>query len=239
MGGYGHGYRRVYNAAAATVEARVRPTTLATLAEWMERNGYPARNKSELVRQALEVLEGHLVATGQATRIESTEQALEYLDEIGLTGFNRNRRGQRALMQQLQREEQMEGWLQPREAKTMQPVGLLDRNGGLLISTMQQLSKLGYGAETPFDNQGNGLPTEVMELLRKGQLPPKISQQQESLAELQPSEYGQTTQPTPTDRPETLEEAAQRRAQEAKAQRVAMMEALKASREERSKDEDI
>lgn len=102
--GYGGSRVGPSNEATATLEARVKHTTLATLALWMEESGHGARSKSWLVRQGLEVLEEMIVANG-GREFVSTEEAMNWLEENGFTGLNRNGRGRRALANQLHRED--------------------------------------------------------------------------------------------------------------------------------------
>jgi len=202
------------------LEVRIKPTTVAEICSWLDSEGQRPASKSGVIRLAMETFAEMLISAGKAQRYSYTEDALEYLEDIGISGYGKFSTMSRRLHDQLNRES-LGRFEQAREVSTTAN-GLLDQNGWLMLSTMQKLSELGYGEGEGFDNRGSGLPPGVMDILRRGELPPRADQLSAA-----------------REKVESLDEAAQRRAREAKAQRVAMMEALKASREERSKDEDI
>lgn len=225
--GYGVGHMQARNDASATIEARVKPTTLATLAEWMERKGYPARTKSELVRQALEVLEGYVIQNEQTPEYTNTEQALEYLEAIGLGGLNRGSRGRRALLQQLQKEQRLSiqdncARLPVRQTATTNTLMDVEAED-IYISTQQKLADLGYAKHSDWvgDNTIIGLPPDAVACLKRGQLPPPIWPREEEKI---------IVPQAPEDRPETLEEAVIRREAEEKRQKQLMKEAVLARR---------
>lgn len=177
--GYGIGQMKARNNAAASVEARVRPTTLATIAKWMIEEGRRPRTKSELVREALEVLEELLVAAERVEKVEWTEDAMEFLESIGLDKLNRNQRGSRALAQTLQREEEIRerlaiGLWEEGESKGAESSDIRPRmeNGRIYTSVLQELLDLGY---EPEDDRGTGLSEEIMKMLRAGKMPERRS----------------------------------------------------------------
>jgi hypothetical protein len=90
--------------ATAVLEARVRHTDLATLVLWAKKYDAVPRSKSELVRLAIELLVDKVLEIEPELRIESTEQAMEILEEEGFVNLNRNSRGRRALTAKLRDE---------------------------------------------------------------------------------------------------------------------------------------
>jgi hypothetical protein len=226
---YGRAQMEARNTASSSVEARVKPTTLATLAMWFEAKGQPARTKSELVRMGLEVLEEYLIANDQVPRIASTEEALMTLASMGFDGLNRNSRGTRALMQQLQREEKYGMGLEARGIDTAMPINANQYydppTGMLYFSTIAKLTEMGYIGNTAWDgnDKGVGLPKEAWDALKANRLPrPCPVRVQEVELPIVPQ--------APLDRPETLEEAQARREAEAAREKMAMMEAIRARR---------
>lgn len=219
--GYGQGQMQARNDAAASIEARVRPTTLATIAVWMDKMGWKPRTKSELVRMSMEALEEQIVVAGIVPRVEWTEEALGILATFGLEGFNRNRRGGRALAQQLQEDERAREILGRGRDRCVEGDTKQRIEGGMLFaSTMQELLDLGY---RDFEVDGRGLSEEVMRMLRMGKMPPRIKTA--PMVEC-PSIL--------LDRPETLEEAQARREAEAAREKAAMIEAIRARRGEQN-----
>ena len=88
---------------SAVVEARVDVRQLATIAKGLlEHYRTIPRSKSELVRLGLEIAAGHVAHHTEP--FESTIEALEYLNKLGLNKMNRSGRNARILMGQVQSE---------------------------------------------------------------------------------------------------------------------------------------
>lgn len=161
-----------------------------------------------------------LVSSGKAQRFDYTEDALNFLDAVGIDGLNRYGKMSTKLHTTLNVEsaQQYEASRRMYQGTLAVPEpladALLDHNGWLLESTMQKLGELGY-LDTAVDNRGNGLPPGVMDILRGGQLPPR----KEKLEEI--------------SKIETIEEACERRNREFKAQQAAHKAQMEAKRKER------
>lgn len=209
--------RRGEDSYTMPLEVRIKPTTVAEICSWLDSEGQRAMSKSGVIRLAMETFAEMLVGAGKARRYRYTEDALEYLEDMGISGYGKFSAMSRRLHDQLNRES-LGRFEQTREASTTAN-GLLDQNGWLLFSTMQKLSELGYGKDVEFDNKGNGLPAGVMDILRRGEMPPRVEQLRQAL-----------------DKVETPEEATLRRTQEAAAQKALMKAAIEASKREREKE---
>jgi len=95
----------------ALVQARVKSTTLATVARFFVAKGQMLPSKSFLVRLVLEEFEGILIKGGHTERVTSITDARAILTKLGLGDLNPSRRGGKNYMEELQREVyEFEGW---------------------------------------------------------------------------------------------------------------------------------
>jgi len=95
----------------ALVQARVKSTTLATVARFFAIKGQMLPSRSFLMRLVLEEFEGILIKGGHAERVTSITDAREILTRLGLGDLNPSGRGGRNYMEEMQREVyDYEGW---------------------------------------------------------------------------------------------------------------------------------
>lgn len=201
-----------------TLETRLRPQTLAEVYTWLDSVGMRTTSKSGLIRLGLEALAEMLVNAGKAQRFEFTEEALDFLDAVGIDGLNRYGKMTKKLHTTLG-EESLKQFERDRSNCTAafnvpEPLAgaLFDHKGWLLHTTVLKLAELGY---QDIDNTGSTLPPGVMDILRRGQLPPKIEKLTEELNKI-----------------ETPEEAHERREAEFRAQQARMRAEMLAKRKE-------
>ena len=70
-----------------TIEARVELESLAYMARYLQSIGMPATSKSDLVYKSLKVAVHAALKSSQEDIFRSTEEALQYLERIGLSSF--------------------------------------------------------------------------------------------------------------------------------------------------------
>jgi len=216
---------------------------LATIDKFLCRHGISVRSTSEALREVVNMALATVQMEGEDVE-DSVEAALEYLTARGFSTqqfLGTQRRQGKVLATALQAEayaRDIRGTVAP-----VVPTARWDiRDGGdnplmfgnkITIDTLQQLGKLGYAEDGEFDDEGNGLPDGVMELIRKGKLPPSAKEwkdrQNTCIGTTQLAKDIQVPQ-APLDRPETLEEAQARREAEAAREKAAMLEAIRARR---------
>jgi hypothetical protein len=122
----------------------------------------------------MEVLETQIVDAKLSKQFTDTEEAMDFLSDMGLDGMNRNQRGMRALAQQLQREAAQKEYLGDISARKpqisdMTKPRLVDEDTGMLyFGTMQKLLDLGYECG---EMDGSDLPEGVYAKLKEGIFP--------------------------------------------------------------------
>jgi hypothetical protein len=88
----------------ATIEGRTSHRYIAGIALWASQSGYPVASKSDLVDLAFETLYNYLTTKSQLTPIETTEEALDLLGQLNISGLNRQNKGRATLLAKLQSE---------------------------------------------------------------------------------------------------------------------------------------
>lgn len=88
----------------AVMTARVDIRALATVVRFMMERGLVCRTKSEAVRYAIVVFAWMLHNGGKVEHFRKTDEALNYLNNLGLKFGEVGRRGNRSLSEQLQKE---------------------------------------------------------------------------------------------------------------------------------------
>jgi len=95
----------------ALVQARVKSTTLATVARFFALKGQQLPSRSFLMRLVLEEFEKILIKGGHIERVSSITDARNILTKLGLGELNPGGRGGRNYMEEMQREVyEFEGW---------------------------------------------------------------------------------------------------------------------------------
>lgn len=98
--------------ATSTIEGRLDITTLATLTDYFDSVGTPARSRSDLLWKATQLLAELLVHNDKVKRREDIEDAYMYLTKR-YGNMNRGGRGIRATMMALQTETLMKDGFNP------------------------------------------------------------------------------------------------------------------------------
>ena len=88
---------------SAVIECRTDVITLARLATYYAKNGVSISTKSALARTVFEHLTSILEAQELLTPIETAVDAIGTLEVLGLSGFNRSKRGLSTLLQDIER----------------------------------------------------------------------------------------------------------------------------------------
>lgn len=70
--------------AKVSIGARVSPTDLATIANYLVLKGQKPKNRSDLICAGIEMAAAIVLARDEAVRFESNSDAFEYLQEVGL-----------------------------------------------------------------------------------------------------------------------------------------------------------
>lgn len=97
----------------AVVECRVPMVVLATCVRYVVEQGYSVRSRSDAIRYVLEIMAATIQQTTDI-HFTSTEEAMEYMQNLGLGVWNRSGRGGRpmgvtTLAKVIERERSMEG----------------------------------------------------------------------------------------------------------------------------------
>jgi hypothetical protein len=235
--------RDAKNAATATLETRIKHTTLATLALWAEEGGYLPKSKSELVRIAMELLIDRIIALKPQFEITNTEQAMEILESRGYHGLNRDKRGLRALQKQLAIESEKDlEWNQQWTGQGSVPehlrrLGVLPAEEVLRLATENtRRQREGLEPLTPISREQEAQArVELTERLKEEALARAAGcatveeyRVRKELEQRKISERKQTMQM----QAETLEESVTRREREAKEQRELMHRQIEERRQQ-------
>jgi len=121
----------------ALVQARVKSTTLATVARFFAIKGQQLPSRSFLMRLTLEEFEKMLIKGGHTERVSSITDARNILTKLGLGELNPGGRGGRNYMEEMQREVyEFEGW-DTTELATPRTKANMDRE----VEEMEELAK--------------------------------------------------------------------------------------------------
>jgi len=240
---------REVNRKSLNAQTYIDVRALASIDMFLVAKGIRTRTISETLREVINMALVTIEMEGEEI-FTSVEEAVDYLTRRGFSMAQfanpsnaQFRRIRTALQAEAYAQDRRRGTASVLEGEYRPKNILWDAQSGMLMnSTIQALLDRGYRWTDAM--YGTDLPPGVLEGIKRGQLPPPVNVKdttQEIRDDTTPQESGPicVKEAAPEDRSETIEEAIQRRTREAKAQRAAMMEALKASREERSKDEDI
>lgn len=102
----------------AIMQTSVDRRDLAVIALFLQKKNRLPRNRSDLLRSAVEMIAQVLINSGEQ-EIISTEQATEILERLGIVGLNPNHRLARNLVENLQAESLLDE--EPEEIKDFNP----------------------------------------------------------------------------------------------------------------------
>ncbi len=92
-----------------TVEARVDPRSLATVASAFSKNNIPITSRSQLISLAVETFCDSLVDNKVVPWVESTTEALQILNSVGIRFTELSKRNLRTLALQINSERSLQG----------------------------------------------------------------------------------------------------------------------------------